>query len=428
MTNEAPEFHTKTLSPLSPLPVHPPEPSIIPVLQKQTDPVFNMTSTHIESAPLPTLVTAPADSQPPNAEDPDRSPSADSSFSDAYKEEPAEQQQGRHEKTDGAGQDEEVVDDYAMTFDSDGEEHTSSQEISQANIEQEADSLPITVTVTDLPPSTSHEPTVSEKDVPSNDKTIHTSPSPSLPAAADTSATNFSSGSAVVPNTVEHPPVAGTAESTAPKAHTYEAITNGEIDIQQLLDNITANAEKNETSPTTPAQPSTPSSSSSFPKASSTLPAHSSLPPRPQISQNHHYQDDIQKYHAGPPGVAQQSSYRPVGPPPSLTRASNEPGGLPPPPVASFQNPSSTNIISQASYNHINRPPGHGQTRPIGDEDEADDIDARWGPDVQKIYDEFLVNERTYVMEGMWDRFPRRSRLFIGKHVSATFSSSDTNK
>jgi hypothetical protein len=419
MTDEAPEFHTKTLSPLSPLPVHPPEPSNIPVLQKQTDPVFNMTSTHIEPAPLQALVAAPADSPPPNAEDPDRSTSADSSFSDAYKEEPAEQQQGSGEKTEAAGQDDEVVDDYAMTFDSDGEEHTSSQEISHANIEQEAESLPVTVPATDLPP-TSHEPTVSENDVHSNDQTTHTSPSPSLPATADTSATNFSSGSAVVPNTVEQPPVAGSvpAESTAPKTHSYEAITSGDIDIQQLLDNITANAEKNETSPTTPAQPSTPNSNSSFSKASSTLPAHASLPPRPQIPQNHHYQDDIQKYHAGPPGVAQQSTYRPVGPPPSLTaRTSNEPGGLPPPPIASFQTQSTANPISPSSYNHINRPSGHGQSRPIGDEDEADDIDARWGPDVQKIYDEFLVNERNYVMEGMWDRFPRRSRLFIGKRV-----------
>ena len=35
-------------------------------------------------------------------------------------------------------------------------------------------------------------------------------------------------------------------DTTETTPHTYEAIASGDIDIQQLLDNITANAEKNE--------------------------------------------------------------------------------------------------------------------------------------------------------------------------------------
>jgi nuclear polyadenylated RNA-binding protein 3 len=423
MTDEAPEFRTKTLSLLSPLPVHPLEPSNIPVLQNQIDPVFNMTSTHIDTSLPHSLVTAPADSQPTIPENPDeRTPSADSSFSDAYKEQPAEEQ-GKEENVKGGDQDREVTDDYAMTFDSDGEERTDSQDLSQANIEHEPESLPVTVPPTDLPPSVSHDH--SHVAVPANDQTTHTIPSPSLPASADATAVSFSNGSTVVPNAAE-PHVS--AESTALKTHTYEAIASGDIDIQQLLDNITANAEKNEPTATTPAQPSTPNSTIS--KGSSSLPSHASLPPRPQIPQNRNYQDDMQKYHAGPPGVPlQANTYRPVGAPPSLVGAgapgtSTDPrGGLPPPPVASFRPPSSANPISPSSYNHLNRPPGQGQARPVDVEDEADDIDARWGPDVQNIYDEFLDNERMYVTEGIWDRFPNKSRLFIGKRPAAICSS-----
>jgi hypothetical protein len=50
------------------------------------------------------------------------------------------------------------------------------------------------------------------------------------------------------------------------------------------------------------------------------------------------------------------------------------------------------------------------------------DADVRWGPDVQKKYDTFLAEERNYVTEGQWDRFPNGSRLFIGKQAPAKVS------
>ena len=46
----------------------------------------------------------------------------------------------------------------------------------------------------------------------------------------------------------------------------------------------------------------------------------------------------------------------------------------------------------------------------------ADDYEMSWTPAVQKLYDEFLADERMYVSEGLWDRFPAGSRLFIGEH------------
>jgi hypothetical protein len=45
-------------------------------------------------------------------------------------------------------------------------------------------------------------------------------------------------------------------------------------------------------------------------------------------------------------------------------------------------------------------------------------MDAKWGPEVQKLYDEFLADEQMYVTEGLWDRFPIGSRLFIGKQTN----------
>jgi hypothetical protein len=42
---------------------------------------------------------------------------------------------------------------------------------------------------------------------------------------------------------------------------------------------------------------------------------------------------------------------------------------------------------------------------------------------VQKKYDEFLHDERVYVTEGLWDRFPPGSRLFVGKNILQSLSS-----
>jgi hypothetical protein len=44
--------------------------------------------------------------------------------------------------------------------------------------------------------------------------------------------------------------------------------------------------------------------------------------------------------------------------------------------------------------------------------------DIKWLPDVQEQYDQFLGDERNYVTEGVWDRFPPGSRLFVGTKFS----------
>ena len=391
MTPDAPEFVTKTLSPLSPLPVHPPEPSNIPVLRNQIDPILNMTSTFDPAPALP----GPTDAlhEPNSAAD---SPSADSSFSDAYKQ--TDGKEGNKEET--ANQGAVVSDDYAMTFDSDGEAHSDSQDVSQATIEQETTSLPAFVPASHLPLSASHDAHVTDLPRDAQDTIPGTNPSP---IHATTNA-----------NPSENSPDQTQSEAAKPQTHSYEDIASGGIDIQQLLDNITANAEKNDAASTL----TTPSSATatSFPKTSG-LPTHSSLPPRPQVPAKR-FHDDIQKYHAGVPQPLH--TYRPPGMNMPLV-ASGAPGtstdprsGLPPPPTASFRSPQPAGSpISPGSYQKLDQLTTQDR-KSYEARLEGDDADIRWGPEVQKKYDDFIVQERVYVTEGMWDRFPVNSRLFIG--------------
>ena len=74
-------------------------------------------------------------------------------------------------------------------------------------------------------------------------------------------------------------------------------------------------------------------------------------------------------------------------------------GGMSPPPSASFS------TSNKSGQDHMS----------IGSSGEADDLDKRWGPEIQRKYDAFLEDERKNVLEGAWDKFPYGSRLFVGK-------------
>lgn len=410
MTHEAPEFHTKTLSPISPLPVHPPEPENIPILRKQIDPIFNMTTTHLDLSNLPAI----ADPVPEHTTD---SPSSHSSFSSAY----AEQPEGVKEQNDNEGADQgtEVSDDYAMTFDSDAEDQADKEEpakaITEAIVEPDTQSLPILAeNPSALEFSTPADLTYAVSDVLKTGQNIlqaltHINPPPTH--STSTEIPEARASDEIVAHTTTEP-----ADSAS---NLHDDAASGGIDIQQLLDNITANAEKNAPPSANATQLA---SSGALPKSTSSLPTHSSLPPRPNIPQKRPH-EDIQKYHAGVPGVPPAATAFRAGATGSLVAAgapgtSTDPrGGLPPPPAGSFQAPPSGNI-GDASYPQINRLSAPGvQTKSIESQDEADDLDAKWGPDVQKIYDQFIDNERMYVTEGLWDRFPVGSRLFIGMFI-----------
>jgi hypothetical protein len=176
------------------------------------------------------------------------------------------------------------------------------------------------------------------------------------------------------------------------------------------------------------------------------LPVGAGLPPRPPpqekpaIHSNYSSNESIRSYHHLPPQnitsapfQAQSASYRPnadigtagsnIPPPQPNTRAAN---GLPPPPVATFQqSPASAAPIQSPSVQSLRDVGGSGTKSP-SQRQESEGVSGEeqpWGPEVQQKYDQFLHDERIYVTEGVWDRFPPGSRLFVGK-IDSRFSQS----
>lgn len=421
MSSDAPEFHTKPSTPLSPLPFHPPEPSNITVLRYQTDPVFNMTSTHLD--PVSSAQDASLAPQEKVADVEDLTDMAmdtpdDSSFSDAYKEEDTSQDVRLQSAIPKPDED----DDYAREFESEVEEDNNKQ--AETNTEAEKESTSSILPAGDSIVSTAPEPT--HADVP-NDSSSSFTPSPSASIPPSTS-TEERQG--VTENTSTSKPVEN-MPSQAPNP-SYDDIANGEIDIQQLLDNITATAElkASNSAGTTPVGPAP--ASASFPPASSGLPVHASLPPRPAglpnipPQQAFTTQDSTRKYQTGPPSLP-PPSMNPYGPPglQGVIVAAGAPGtstdarhGLPPPPSASFHSaPAMTTVppLTHVPFQQISHVPTHDRPRASVELVDGDSGEVQWGPATQKLYDEFLADERSYVAEGLWDRFPTGSRLFIGK-------------
>ncbi|KAL6253288.1 nuclear polyadenylated RNA-binding protein 3 [Rhinocladiella similis] len=55
----------------------------------------------------------------------------------------------------------------------------------------------------------------------------------------------------------------------------------------------------------------------------------------------------------------------------------------------------------------------------------TDPNERPWTPNTQSMYDRFLEEERRYVTEGIWDKFPHGSRLFVGNLPSEKVTKRD---
>ncbi|CAD6503030.1 BgTH12-02701 [Blumeria graminis f. sp. triticale] len=374
-----------------------------------------MTSIHPNPSPA-IKATASSSSHPDLNQSPSISNSPASSFSDAYKE---DAQMANVKNGDSTL----IDDDYAMTFDSDGEELSDRQDtrdILQENFEPGIVSLPSIVSATN--PSSTYpsqktdaielpHPGASAVHPPHLNPTTHVDQAPEAP---DFTVNHNSTNSAQIPIVTTSTFTNNEMPSARPQA--FDDLTASGIDIQQLLDNITANAEK-------PDSPYLKNHS---------LPMHASLPPRPIVSQSRNRPDEAPKYFVGTPGLPPaSSSYRPPGGISSLVAAgapgtSTDPrSGLPPPPSASFRGPlSATTSTSPTTYISVNQSSVTDLANYV-DNDDGDDFETKWAPKIQKMYDEFLEDERRYVTEGMWDRFPVGSRLFIGNLPSEKVTKRD---
>ncbi|KAJ5709509.1 Nucleotide-binding alpha-beta plait [Penicillium malachiteum] len=364
--DEALHFRGKTLTPESPRPLHIPEPSNIPVLENQMDPVFNDTSTYERSVYT----------QPPQTHD-------------GY-------QWSGLESQDRGGQ---VQDSGRLRGSMPGD----------------------LVMMNEMPVSTdlyhSHPPLEQSGEVSMNSHSqlINTHAPPVHPvhqgfatASEVDNAGNRDNGSQLPQRLDEGKEGAGSG-------------TTG-VNFQTLLDNLSH--------PPAMTFEATPlAESSSLHQAPSDDSYQSQgLPTRPQdpsTTQPNYISHDDATYHQHPAGPVTTSAY-PTQPSnnaqhhPQAMAPGGAPGTVPgapslsPPPIASFQQTPSTGGDSQTSQEGpkaSRKPRIDKQTgRPIKP---ADD-DAPWGPEVQKKYDEFLHDERIYVTEGLWDRFPVGSRLFVG--------------
>jgi nuclear polyadenylated RNA-binding protein 3 len=419
MTSDAPEFYTKPTTPLSPLPFHPPEPSNIPVLRNQIDPIFNMTSTHLNTSDVD-MTQAADDASNRSISNDSSEDNDDSGFSDTFDKDDRRADDAAKDTT--AQQDAEVDDDFAKTFDSDGEGSSSKQdEIATTHVEQ--------IQCPPAPLSSAADHTAHAAPVSSSS---HVLSGGAEPTAFHDALPHTTAGDASVATYSIAAPVATETQQPQTLPLSYEAVSNGEIDIQQLLDNITANAALNAPSATNAPQTPPTFSNANLSQGTAGLPAHASLPPRPQVTQNpataqgYTAHDDMRKYHAGPPGFQPppNSTYRPLGAPPAIS-AAGAPGtasdplnALPPPPLASFHPPAGAGPIPPPPFGFVpfaegNRLPSKEPPASASAASQSDD-DHSWNPAVKKLYDEFLADERMYVSEGLWDRFPVGSRLFIG--------------
>ena len=456
--DEALHFRGKTLTPESPRPLHIAEPDNIPVLQNQMDPVFNDTSTYETQAFVPE-----GDLQVKQDHHDPRAVPRSQVQQSQHNGEPSLDQHCVAAGTDPAGvmgntgQMQGLGDQQHQNHQHHQQQYTGSyhtgsfpgnglrrmnETSSSAAMSTPSTTTTITTTtaearneaarnssLTALPPSDpasslTHQPFSNRPPPPS-------SSSNTLPAV----------------NEVDHPMMDWTAQSAASEdrldTQPHDNVPNsgeGGVDFQNLLDNLPSSSSA---APSVPAVSETAPSSlqnyaSAIPQATAdaegandeALKSSTGLPPRPPPQEepsthpNYNPSDDIRTYHQLP----SQTSNPPTSYPsqqhsnnnqsntgaPALA-AAGAPGtssgvsSLPPPPGLNIQKtessgaePQESSVLKNGRENQAARPLKNG------------DEDSPWGPEVQRKYDDFLHNERIYVTEGLWDRFPPGSRLFVG--------------
>ncbi|KAJ4412622.1 nuclear polyadenylated RNA-binding protein 3 [Didymella pomorum] len=179
-----------------------------------------------------------------------------------------------------------------------------------------------------------------------------------------------------------------------------EATANGNVDVQALLDSLTPlanNAPSGYYASQLPAQSIQPqgSSAASLPQPASNLPPRPPAQEKPATHPNYNPSDDIRSYH---PGSALASNPQQRGNGQMLAPIAGAQ------PSSSVARPAHSSPVAGASGAQAQRSASPG----------GDDEDIRWGPEVNRLYEAFLDQERKFVTEGQWDQFPMGSRLFIG--------------
>ena len=385
----------RSQTPESPRPMHIPEPSNIPVLENQMDPVFNDTATY------DILPTSQANIEGTNFHQ-TQDLNTSKPFIGSVAQEPAQDAETSHFYT---GIDRLFSNDIAT----DGPSF-----------------LPSSDTAVNLQPSTLQNPFQADVDASqvqtgtsSNQLQLNfgqTAPSGTLPAPQPlpSQPTNSTANTSDVSHIATNH--SSNEYNNALGTQTYDGNKDG-VDYQSLLEQVSKSAS---TAPSAGAI-----------TVATTIGAHEELttvndrplqavpglppkpPPQEYGSGPQAYSSSSERYYSQPlsidtlgvnqnqsPQSNDNSTHRAGSAsvePPSATGAN----GMPPPPGT---------FSTQSALPPL-RPP---EAAPGASPNLDGEPDRPWTPNTQSVYDQFLSDERNYVTEGVWDKFPLGSRLFVG--------------
>ncbi|KAJ6790403.1 hypothetical protein PWT90_10464 [Aphanocladium album] len=361
---QEPEIHATAanLSPVSPSPVHTAAPLVVPALQDTVDTIEAMVAA-VADAPDP--VAEPVTN--PTNETAQDDFVDDDSFDDAY----AEEGDGPQPPAATESGDQDPNDDYAKMFDS------------PVGSDQEEEDQDASVDVSAAPASTvsNAQPIPTQNDAASS----------SVSSSGDHSPQNASGAPASQPAAQTHaghdanvPALEATNSTDVPLA---DAQPEAQPPLQsEPSSNLNPHVDESHVAThSTDAQPDIQSNTTSGNASPATLTSTSSLPPRPPVPQTaaHSYSQ------------------------PSVL------GSLQPPQTTAGA-PGTTDTTDSF---HGNSAPHttHTASTPAGQSRD----------EYQGLWDQFMADERQYMSEAKWDRFPEGSRLFIGNLSSDKVSKRD---
>ncbi|KIW11641.1 hypothetical protein PV08_10943 [Exophiala spinifera] len=366
----------RSQTPESPRPVHIPEPSNIPVLLNQMDPVFNDTATY--NIPQNQTFSPYSDPARPMTETNTEQREAVQNFLRGAEEETAHLNPAPNVNGQKSQDDPTVESSLLSAFANRAAYQQSSQPANDT-------------------PSIHGQP----------QEAPHLGHGPGQPATNDQADTN----NADVVTGSE--PVKTNAQSS-----------QGGVDYQSLLDSISQSASA--ASAQEPA--SAPTTSTSFvDHGSQSLPPAPGLPPKPPVNAG---LPETPSYQMFPHSTAEAAAqYQPVNNDAVQTNSAEAP--IPGSAQSVIQNfatqfpPGWPQALSQLSPQNV-PPQVPGQSfQPPELSRSTDPSERPWTPTTQGLYDRFLEEERRYVTEGIWDKFPQGSRLFVGNLPSEKVTKRD---
>ncbi|KAI1636030.1 hypothetical protein F4809DRAFT_641893 [Biscogniauxia mediterranea] len=424
MTDKYPEvLATADLTPISPAPLHPPSPIIVPTLQHQADTICTMTLSGEYQAAAASVAVAPAEhlelasrsDMPttnglhgshlvvdisPSTGDPglDSSPGSneEQGGEEDDDEEDEEEEEGASpaERAGGETRDSDVHQEASIETQQD----VSNTSESTLNSDTPASSLTnhteVAVPVHDLHPTSPHQLAPE----------LYSAPSPKTAQQVQKPQEEGQVGS----YTYEpQPPQPSTDAPPSTSDQNSSASNDDAIDIQALVDNITARAAAADASQNVTSQ-----NAANIPTSIATTTASqgSSLPPRPPMPQpapqSYTRSEDVATYQPGVPHPSAMTVSPAIPPAPGIYPAGGAPGTVA---SANTSLPTNPQPSISAMSNHAMSMPQYDAAYAALAGSHAQAFDPQ-----QQLWDGFLQEERRYVSEAKWDRFPEGSRLFIG--------------